>query len=61
MRKVRIQIYQDEAYLWRWRLKAANGKITADSGESYSRRDSALRAARRIRDWLQKAEFVIEA
>lgn len=60
MRKVRIQIYQDAAALWRWRLVASNGKLTADSGESYSRRDSAQRAARRLRDWLVESHIEIE-
>ena len=29
-------IYKDGANKWRWRLKAANGNILADSGEGYS-------------------------
>lgn len=28
-------MYQDAANEWRWRLKAANGRIIADSGEGY--------------------------
>ena len=28
--------YQDQKGEWRWRLKAANGKIVADSAESYT-------------------------
>ena len=27
--------YRDEKGEWRWRLKAANGRIIADSGEGY--------------------------
>lgn len=33
---------------WRWRLKARNGRIVADSGEAYASRPNALRAARRL-------------
>ncbi len=33
-------MYQDAAGYWRWRLKAANGKIVADSGEGYVTKDS---------------------
>ena len=40
-----LEIYQDNADEWRWRLKAANRKIIADSGEGYSRRFNARRAA----------------
>ena len=29
-------IYQDRQSFWRWHLKAANGKVVADSGEGYS-------------------------
>lgn len=28
--------YKDAKGEWRWRLKAANGRIIADSGEGYS-------------------------
>ena len=27
--------YKDQKGEWRWRLKAANGRIIADSGEGY--------------------------
>lgn len=30
---------------WRWRLRARNGKIVADSGEAYARKRNAVRAA----------------
>lgn len=33
---------------WRWRLAARNGRIVADSAESYSRRGDACRAADRV-------------
>ena len=31
-----FHIYLDKNNEWRWRLKAANGKILADSGEGYN-------------------------
>ena len=31
----KYQIYKDTAGFYRWRYKASNGKIIADSGESY--------------------------
>jgi len=31
-----FHIYQDHKNEWRWRLKAANGKVLADSGEGYN-------------------------
>lgn len=43
----RLDIYQDRAKGWRWRLIAPNGRIIADSAEAYTRRSDALRGARR--------------
>ena len=33
---MKFHIYKDAAGEWRWRLKAANGKVLADSGEGYN-------------------------
>lgn len=32
---MKITIYKDEKYEYRWKLTARNGKILADSGEGY--------------------------
>lgn len=40
--------YQDAAGEWRWRLVANNGKIIADSAESYTSESNAQRAWRRV-------------
>lgn len=50
---IRIRIYQDRAGEWRWRLKAANGKIVADSSEGYKRRSAADRAVQRLLEMLR--------
>jgi uncharacterized protein YegP (UPF0339 family) len=42
-----VEVYKDRAGGWRWRKISRTGKITADSGQSYSRRRSAVHAARR--------------
>jgi len=39
----RFQVYQDAGSDYRWRLKAANGRIVADSGEGYSTLSNARR------------------
>ena len=36
----KFQIYQDRKGEYRWRLRASNGEIIADSNEGYSRKDS---------------------
>jgi len=53
----KVEIYQEEIWLngrwtdggdFRWRLKAANGRIIADSGEGYVKRSEAHRAAWKV-------------
>lgn len=41
-----VGFYQDRKGDWRWRVKARNGKIVADSAEGYSRKAGARRAWR---------------
>ena len=38
----KAEVYQ-AADGWRWRIRARNGRIVADSGESYRRREDAER------------------
>ncbi len=45
---MKLHVYRDDAGEWRWRLKARNGRILADSGESYKRRATCLRIARTV-------------
>ena len=49
-RSVYVQVYQDKAGGWRWRLRARNGRIVADSGEGYSSCRKALDAIARLLD-----------
>ena len=41
---MKFEVYRDKAGEYRWRLLSSNGKITADSGEGYTRREDAHRA-----------------
>lgn len=50
---MRFVIYEDEAGEWRWRLKASNGRIVADSAEGYARKRNAMRAASLLWDSIQ--------
>ncbi len=50
-------IYRDKSGGWRWRLKAGNGRIVADSAESYRRRGSCLDAALAIDT--QRADYIV--
>lgn len=37
-----FKVYQDSRKEWRWRLKADNNKIIADSGEGYINKQDCL-------------------
>ncbi len=56
---MKMNIYQDRRRFWRWRLRAANGRIIADSGEGYARRSNARRAARRLLNLIRSGACVI--
>jgi len=45
---VRFEIYKDKQGDYRWRLVAANGRITAESGEGYSGLSHVNRAVKRL-------------
>jgi uncharacterized protein YegP (UPF0339 family) len=55
-----FQIYKDHAGQWRWRLRARNGKIVADSGESYKERESLDHAIELITTEIGNSNYVIE-
>ena len=60
MRTPKLENYRDGRREWRWRLKASNGRIVADSGEGYRRRASARHAAARVRTILAGDLPVVE-
>ena len=43
-----VEIYEDAGGGHRWRAKAQNGRIIADSGEGYDSRGNAERAAAEV-------------
>ena len=44
-----FEIYPDKTGLWRWRLKARNGRIIADGGEGYASKRNTQRAVRLVK------------
>jgi uncharacterized protein YegP (UPF0339 family) len=42
-------VYVDSALKWRWRLRARNGKILADSGQGYHEKRKCLYAVGLLR------------
>lgn len=51
---MKIVIYEDSSGYWRWRLRAANGRTFACSGEAFDSRFNAVRAAKRLKAILTK-------
>ncbi|MFB6269377.1 MAG: YegP family protein [Halobacterium sp.] len=51
-----FDVYEDDAGDYRWRLRAANGNIIADSGEGYSSRSGAEDAAERVTEYAPDAD-----
>ena len=43
MRWGKVEFFRDNKDEWRWRVRAANNKIVAESGEGYFRRVDAER------------------
>ncbi len=39
---MKVEIYQDKAHEWRWRMKASNGRIIATGGEGFSSKSNCL-------------------
>lgn len=52
-----MDIYEDARGDWRWRLKARNGRVIADSAEGYVSRTNARRAAETVRDTMKLADI----
>jgi len=42
MAQPKFEVYQDKAGKWRWRFRASNSKIIADSGEGYKDKNDCL-------------------
>jgi uncharacterized protein YegP (UPF0339 family) len=45
-----FEVFRNRKKEWRWRLRAANGRIIANSGESYRRRIDCSDAIELVRN-----------
>lgn len=50
---MKVEVYPsasifEEKREWRWRVKASNGRILADSGESYERKGRCIQMAEKL-------------
>lgn len=44
----KLKIYQDAKKEWRWRMLASNGRILAEGGEGYKKKNSLLKTLRNV-------------
>lgn len=58
-KRPKIEIYKDEKGEYRWRLKAPNGRIIADSAEGYKTKTGCMLAVENLQIYSVKA-FVID-
>ncbi|MFC1719283.1 YegP family protein [Candidatus Poribacteria bacterium] len=54
----KFQVYKDRAGEYRWRLRANNNKIIADSGEGYVDKSECKRAVDRVKEQAPQAIVV---
>jgi uncharacterized protein YegP (UPF0339 family) len=52
-----FELYNDRHGDWRWRLKAKNGKIIADSAEGYKNRSHAFKMASNLWKYAEDADI----
>jgi uncharacterized protein YegP (UPF0339 family) len=57
MAQCQFEVYRDNAGFWRWRLRASNGRIVADSAEGYVNRTDCEQGAQIVCACCQDAVF----
>jgi len=53
-----FEVYEDAGGEWRWRLRAANGELVADSGQGYSNRSKAIDGVERVQSHAGAADLL---
>ncbi|MGD9635711.1 MAG: YegP family protein [Pirellulales bacterium] len=48
---MKFELYQDRRGKYRWRLRAENGKVIADSGQGYTRKRRCLAMLLKIQSY----------
>ena len=54
----KFEVYRDNSQQWRWRFRANNGKIVADSGEGYVDKSGCENGIRIVKTEAPNAEIV---
>jgi len=54
----RFEVYPDKSGQWRWRFRADNWKIVADSAEAYMNKSDCIDGAKIVKAQAPNAEIV---
>jgi len=54
-----FEVYKDNARLFRWRLRASNNAVIAESGEGYHNRSDCENAVNVVRNEAPKAGLIL--
>lgn len=57
---MKIEMYEDSAREWRWRMRTPNGRIIADSAEGYSTKPGVRRSIANLARYLLDVVEVVE-
>lgn len=60
MKKYTFEIYRDKKKEFRWRLKSSNGRIIAESGESYQRKGMMMKTLKKLISSMSSVEKVVD-
>lgn len=55
----KFEVYRDAIGEYRWTASARNGRVIADSAESYKRKVECIRAVRRLVEGIVLGGFVV--
>jgi uncharacterized protein YegP (UPF0339 family) len=56
MRRPKFELYKDRRGEFRWRLRAANGRVIADGAEGYKTKRACLQGIRLLANWAPYAD-----
>ena len=56
----KVEFYKDKQKKYRWRLKASNGRIIADSGQGYKAKESCFDGWRAVVGLIENCDYRME-
>ena len=54
----KFEVYPDKSGQWRWRFRANNGRIVADSGEGYANKSDCENGIKVVKNEAPNADIV---